>query len=204
MLHRGGNGLQPGPHWYGLPPLLLCQMVRPGAMSKVKPKRHRISILYLQKQLANLDSHKSHFGTFDDDAVEGVHRMMLDYFEDLGPLFADLLSRTASLRLSPAISTRFGLLNEASLRLPPPQARIGVVEPPTELEIKILEELGDAAKDGKGLTAESLTKRLGRSRFHRSVDGVRLALTHLRELGQVKNKMGLGYYRTDSPPKPIV
>jgi hypothetical protein len=72
------------------------------------------------------------------------------------------------------------------------------VEVLTELEMRILEELA-----GHAMTAEALTIYLQKRAVERDVSTVKRAISHLTKMGEVANKKGLGYYRTDAPPKPV-
>jgi len=73
-----------------------------------------------------------------------------------------------------------------------------IPEPWTDLQNRILEELSPEHRDIGKMTAEMLAKKLGCT-----TQGLHKAMKPLKDANKVKNKSGLGYYRPESPPKPI-
>ena len=74
-----------------------------------------------------------------------------------------------------------------------------ILEPPlSDLEITILDELTK-----ESYTADALTARLEQIHQNKHVSTVKRALRRLMKLGKVDNKRGLGYFRTDHPPRPL-
>ena len=69
----------------------------------------------------------------------------------------------------------------------------------TELQIRILEELSK-----EPMTAEDIEQRLLMIGSKRDLTTIKRALADLKKSGAVDNKRGLGYFRTDMPPKPCV